>query len=219
MISSILDLPDGSSPRVLVLGAHCDDIEIGCGATLQVLAARFPTMDLRWTVLSAPNERAAETKLAAKLLLPKGVSIRFDLRTFRESYFPYIGAEIKDFVQSIGGEFKPDLIFTHSALDKHQDHRVVSELTNNAFRDQLILEYEVAKYDGDLTSPNVFVPVNAEQLRKKVAALMDAFTSQRSKFWFTEETFVALMRLRGVESRSPSGYAEAFHCRKLRLLA
>jgi LmbE family N-acetylglucosaminyl deacetylase len=176
-------------------------------------------MELRWTVLSAVGERAAETRLAAQLLLPQGVSIQFDLRTFRESYFPYIGAEIKDFIQSIGGQFRPDLVLTHSALDRHQDHRLVSELTSNAFRDQLILEYEVAKYDGDLTSPNVFVPVSAEQLRKKVAALMDAFTSQRSKFWFTEETFVALLRLRGVESHSPSGYAEAFHCRKLRLLA
>ena len=176
-------------------------------------------MELRWTVLSAPAERAAETKRAAELLLPKSVSIQFDLRTFRESYFPYIGAEIKDFVQSIGGQFNPELVLTHWASDKHQDHRLVSELTSNAFRDQLILEYEVAKYDGDLASPNVFVAVDAQQLRKKVATVMDAFASQRSKFWFTEETFVALMRLRGVESRSPSGYAEAFHCRKLRLLA
>lgn len=219
MISSILDLPAGASPRILLLGAHCDDIEIGCGGTLQVLAARFPTMALRWTVLSAPAERAAETRRAAELLLPKSVSIQFDLRSFRESYFPYIGAEIKDFVQSISGQFNPDLVLTHRASDKHQDHRLVSELTSNAFRDQLILEYEIAKYDGDLSSPNVFVPIDAQQLRKKVATIMDAFSSQRSKFWFTEETFVALMRLRGVESRSASGYAEAFHCRKLRLLA
>jgi len=219
MISSILDLPAGASPRILLLAAHCDDIEIGCGGTLQVLAARFPTMQLRWTVLSAPSERAAETKLAAERLLPPSVSIQFDLRTFRESYFPYIGAEIKDAMQTVGGEFGPDLVMTHWALDKHQDHRLVSELTSNAFRDHLILEYEVVKYDGDLASPNVFVPVTPEQVRKKVAIVLDAFASQRSKFWFTEETFLALMRLRGVECRSPSGYAEAFHCRKLRLMA
>jgi LmbE family N-acetylglucosaminyl deacetylase len=219
MIPSLLNLAADSSPRVLLLGAHSDDIEIGCGATLQVLAARFPSLELRWTVLSATGERAAETKRAAKLLLPESVSIQFDLRTFRESYFPYIGAEIKDFVQSLSGQFKPDLIFTHSMADKHQDHRVVSELTSNAYRDHLILEYEVAKYDGDLASPNVFVPASAEQVRKKIGALMEAFRSQSSKFWFTEETFTSLLRLRGVESRSLSGYAEAFHCRKLRLLA
>jgi LmbE family N-acetylglucosaminyl deacetylase len=219
MISSILDLPHDASPRVLLLGAHCDDIEIGCGGTLQVLAARFPTMQLRWTVLSAQGERAAETKLAAERLLPPSVSVQFDLRTFRESYFPYIGAEIKDAIQSVSGEFKPDLVMTHRASDRHQDHRLVSELTSNAFRDQLILEYEVVKYDGDLTSPNVFVPLDREQSRRKVAALLETFASQRAKYWFTEETFVALMRLRGVECRAPSGYAEAFHCRKLRLLA
>jgi LmbE family N-acetylglucosaminyl deacetylase len=213
------ELPTGSQPRILLLAAHCDDIEIGCGATLQLLAARYPAMELRWTVFSAPDERAVETRKAAKLLLPEGVHVEFDLRTFRESYFPYVGAEIKDCMQSISKEFHPDLIFTHSSEDQHQDHRVVSELTRNAYRDHLILEYEVAKYDGDLASPNVFVPVTLEQLSKKVSSLMDAFASQRTKYWFTTETFTSLMRLRGVESRSPSGYAEAFHCRKLRLLA
>ena len=215
-----LTLPVASAPfHILCIGAHCDDIEIGCGATLQVLAARFPSLELHWTVLSATGERAAETKRAARLLLPESVSIQFELQAFRESYFPYVGADIKEFVQGLSGRFEPDLIFTHSMSDRHQDHRVVSELTSNAYRDHLILEYEVAKYDGDLTSPNVFVPAGAEQMRKKVGALMEAFPSQRSKYWFTEETFTSLMRLRGIESRSPSGYAEAFHCRKLRLLA
>jgi LmbE family N-acetylglucosaminyl deacetylase len=219
MIPSLLELAPGASPRILLLGAHCDDIEIGCGATLQVLAARYPAMELRWTVFSTPGERAAETRKAARLLLPDGIPIEFDLRTFRESYFPYIGAEIKDCVQSISREFSPDLIFTHSADDKHQDHRLISELTRNAYRDHLILEYEVSKYDADLSSPNVFVPASREQVNKKVTSLMDAFASQRTKYWFTEDTFTSLMRLRGVESRSPSGYAEAFHCSKLRLLA
>lgn len=219
MTPSFLQLPLGVSPRILLLGAHCDDIEIGCGATLQVLAARYPAMELRWTVFSTPEERAAETRRAAKLLLPADMPIQFDLRTFRESYFPYIGAEIKECMQSISSEFRPDLIFTHFSEDKHQDHRLVSELTRNAYRDHLILEYEVVKYDGDLASPNIFVPVSHEQLTKKVSSLMDAFASQRTKYWFTEETFTSLMRLRGIESQSPSGYAEAFHCRKLRFLA
>jgi LmbE family N-acetylglucosaminyl deacetylase len=219
MIPSFLELPLGVPPRILLVGAHCDDVEIGCGATLQVLAARYPAMELRWTVLSTPDERAEETRTAAKLLLPTSVQIQFDLRTFRESYFPYVGAEIKDCMQSIGREFAPDLIFTHYSEDKHQDHRLVSELTRNAYRDHLILEYEVSKYDGDLASPNVFVPVSHEQLNKKVGSLMDAFASQRTKDWFTADAFTSLMRLRGIESRSPSGYAEAFHCRKLRMLA
>jgi LmbE family N-acetylglucosaminyl deacetylase len=202
-----------------MLGAHCDDIEIGCGATLQVLAELFPAMELRWTVFSAPDERAAETRRAAELLLPNSVSIRFDLLGFRESYFPYIGAEIKECMQSMSAQFSPDLIFTHCGGDKHQDHRTVCELTRNAYRDHLILEYEVAKYDGDLASPNVFVPASLQQLTKKLSTITAAFVSQKGKYWFTEDTFSSLMRLRGVESRSPTGYAEAFHCQKLRLFA
>src|SRR5215471_9728061 len=150
MIASFPEINSGRPPRVLLLGAHSDDIEIGCGGTVQVLAARFPAMELRWTVFSAAGERAAETRRAAELLLPKNASIQFDLRTFRESYFPYLGADIKDFMQSMSSQYSPDLIFTHFADDKHQDHRIVSELTRNAFRDHLILEYEVAKYAGDL---------------------------------------------------------------------
>jgi LmbE family N-acetylglucosaminyl deacetylase len=207
-----------AAPRLLLLGAHSDDIEIGCGGTLQVLAETYPGIQIRWTVFSATGERAAETRRAAELLLPPGAAIRFDIQTFRESYFPYVGAEIKDHVESIKREFSPDLVFTHAANDKHQDHRLISELTRNAYRDHLILEYEVMKYDGDLTSPNVFVPLRPEQVDKKVRALMEAFQSQRKKHWFTTDAFSSLMRLRGVESNSPSGLAEAFHCNKLRFL-
>lgn len=219
MITSLLDIPVGRAPRVLLIGAHCDDIEIGCGATLQVLVSRFPALELRWTVFSAPVERAEETKRAAELLLPAGTKIQFDLHAFRESYFPYVGAEVKDCMQAIAVRFSPDLVLTHFAGDKHQDHRLLSELTANAFRDHLIFEYEIVKYDADLAQPNVFVPVSREQMDRKVAALMGVFSSQTTKYWFTEETFTSLMRLRGIESRSPSGYAEAFHCRKLRMLA
>jgi LmbE family N-acetylglucosaminyl deacetylase len=217
MIASTIALHDGAPKRVLLLGAHSDDIEIGCGATLQALVEKYPGIELRWTVFSSTDERAAETKRAAALLLPRGSAIQFDIRSFRESYFPYIGAEIKDCVESIKREFSPDVIFTHAANDKHQDHRLISELTRNAYRDHLILEFEVMKYDGDLTSPNVFVPVLREQADKKVHALMDSFRSQRHKHWFTADAFMSLMRLRGIEANSPSGFAEAFFCQKLRL--
>jgi LmbE family N-acetylglucosaminyl deacetylase len=219
MTPSLFRFPNGAAPRLLLLGAHSDDIEIGCGATLQVLAAMYPRMELRWTVLSAPGERAAETKHAARLLLGDNVSVQTDLHDFRESYFPYVGVDVKECMDAIGREFNPDIVFTHCEHDKHQDHRIVSELTYNTYRDHLILEYEVMKYDGDLGSPNVFVPVTPQQMETKVHALLTAFRSQSTKYWFTKDTFMALPRLRGVESRSPTGFAEAFYCRKLRLFA
>jgi len=216
MIPSLFALPSDAQPRVLMLGAHCDDVEIGCAGTLQVLATRFPAMSIRWIVLSSPAQRASETKNAAAQILPTGTDLQLEFRAFKESYFPYIGAEIKDCIEAIAKDFRPDVVFTHHTQDRHQDHRLVAELTHNAFRDHVILEYEVVKYDGDLGSPNVFVPVSREQLETKVRGLMSAYESQRTKFWFTEDTFTSLMRLRGVESRSPTGFAEAFHCRKLR---
>ena len=216
MITSLLDFPD--APRILLLGAHCDDIEIGCGATLQVLLAQYPEAQLRWTVFSSSREREAETRRAAELLLPSDTRIEFDIQSFRNSYFPYVGAEVKEHMEAVKRELEPDLIFTHFESDRHQDHRVVSELTRNAYRDHLILEYEVFKYDGDLASPNIFVPVSREQADRKVQSLTEAFVSQRDRHWFTADAFMSLMRLRGIESSSPTRYAEAFHCRKFRLL-
>jgi LmbE family N-acetylglucosaminyl deacetylase len=114
-------------------------------------------------------------------------------------------------------QISPDLIFTHNGKDAHQDHRLISELTWNTFRDHLILEYEIPKYDGDLGQPSVFVPLKAEVSQTKVRYIMDAFQSQRNKRWFEESTFLSLMRLRGMECNAPSGYAEGFYCRKLLL--
>ncbi len=218
MITSLPILPS-TTPRALFLGAHSDDVEIGCGGVLQVLAEKYPGIELRWTVFSATPERAAESRRAIDLLLPRGTNIRADTLGFRESYFPYVGAEIKDSVEAIKREFSPDVVFTHFGEDKHQDHRLISEVTRNAYRDHLILEYEILKYDGDLASPNVFVPLRVDQVEKKVQALLDAFPSQRSKHWFTADAFKAVLRLRGIESNATSGFAEAFHCRKLRWLA
>ena len=218
MITS-LPIFSSNTPRALFLGAHSDDIEIGCGGALQVLTEEYPGVELRWTVFSSTPERAAETRRAIELLLPRGTNVRVDTLGFRESYFPYVGAEIKDSIEGIRREFSPDVVFTHFGEDKHQDHRLVSEVTRNAYRDHLIVEYEILKYDGDLASPNVFVPLRVDQVEKKVQVLLDAFPSQRSKQWFTADAFKAILRLRGIESNAPSGFAEAFHCRKLRWLA
>jgi len=217
MMASLPLVPSGTSPRVLLLGAHCDDIEIGCGGALQAIVRRHPEAELRWVVLSSTPEREAETRRAAERLLPN-VAIRFDIARFRENYFPYIGADVKDYVHAVAQGYAPDLVFTHFVRDKHQDHRTVAELTHNAFRNHLILEYEIVKYDGDLGTPNVFVPLQPEQAEKKIQTVMDAFVSQRTKHWFTADTFRALLRIRGIESNAPSGFAEAFHCTKLRFL-
>ena len=113
------------------------------------------------------------------------------------------------------GDVSPDLILTHWHGDAHQDHRLVSELTWNTFRDHLVIEYEIPKYDGDLGRPNVFVPLERPVCEEKLNLLFAAFESQRAKRWFDRDTFLGLMRLRGMESNSPSGYAEGFHARKL----
>jgi LmbE family N-acetylglucosaminyl deacetylase len=215
MIHTLLELTTSRAPRVLLLGAHCDDIEIGCGGLLQVLSEARRDIEWRWTVMSSTDERAAETRHCARLLLPEGASVEFDVQSFRESYFPYVGAAIKDHIESIKQQFTPDLILTHFEGDRHQDHRIVSELTKNAFRDHLILEYEIVKYDADLLHPSVFVPLTPRHVEQKAAALLEAFASQRDKQWFTGDTFRAILRLRGIEANAPSGFAEAFHCRKL----
>jgi len=217
MIESLIAIENDRKPKILVLGAHSDDIEIGCGATLQVLAQAFPAMVVRWVVFSAKEERKLETISASKMLFPQSVELQHDVQFFRDGFFPYIGAAIKEHFEQLKREFDPDLIFTHYNQDKHQDHRLIAELTKNTFRDHLILEYEVAKYDGDLASPEIFVPLSSEVAEKKIEVLMSSFPSQRKKRWFSAENFYALMRLRGVESNAPHGFAEAFHCKKMRI--
>lgn len=203
--------------RVLCLGAHADDIEIGCGATLLEMVAKGIVGAIDWCVLSAPGERAAEAQRSAEGFLRGVREARFEIKSFRDGFFPYEGAGIKAWFESLKARPVPDLIFTHAESDRHQDHREISQLTWNTFRDHVILEYEIPKWDGDLGAPNAFVPVSEESLARKIALLEAHYGSQRSKAWFDAETFRGLARLRGVECRSPTRFAEAFYARKLAL--
>jgi len=203
--------------NILCLGAHCDDIEIGCGGTILRLLEEHKDLQFHWVVFSSNPTRLAETQAAADRLLAKAGSKKVVIRDFRNGYFPSVWAEVKEYIETIKGEISPDLIFTHYRNDLHQDHRVLNELTWNSFRDHLILEYEIPKYDGDLGTPNLFVPLSTEAWREKVDTLMTCFESEHGKKWFTADTFSSLMRLRGVECNAPSGYAEAFYCRKVTL--
>ncbi len=200
---------------VLFLGAHCDDIEIGCGAAIMRLLDEYPQVHLHWVIFSSDKTRAGETRQAALRLCGADRAPVLTFRTFRNGYFPYIGADVKDAFEEIKATVQPDLIFTHYREDRHQDHRMISDLTWNTFRDHMILEYEIPKYDGDLGRPGFYIPVSEAIAERKVATLMDCFESQRMKHWFAPETIKGLMRLRGVECAAASGYAEAFHVRKI----
>lgn len=204
----------GESATALCLGAHCDDIEIGCGGALQELQRRHPQLRFEWIVFSGDDQREAETRAAARRLL--GEDCRVTVHRFRTSYFPYCGSEIKDAFE-VAKRLEPDLLFTHFLGDRHQDHRLISELTWNSFRSHLIFEYEIPKYEGDLAQPNVYMPLPQAAAARKVGTLMDCFPSQRSHPWFDADLFQGHMRLRGVECNAPSRLAEAFHARKLTL--
>jgi LmbE family N-acetylglucosaminyl deacetylase len=201
--------------RLLCMGAHADDIEIGCGGTILRLLQENPALEVNWVVLSAPGPRAAEARKSASVLLETAGQANVRVADFRETYFPYVGSELKEYVAQLGSELDPDVIFTHWREDLHQDHRVVSELTWNSFRNHLILEYEIPKWDGDLGRPSVFMPLERAVCSRKIDHLLRAFPSQAEKDWFSDETFWGLLRVRGMEARSSSGYAEAFYCRKL----
>jgi LmbE family N-acetylglucosaminyl deacetylase len=202
---------------LLCLGAHSDDIEIGCGGTVLSLLAAYPRTAVRWVVFSAPGRRGTEARRSAARFLRGAARADVDLHEFRDGFFPHERAGIKETFETLKAGPQPDLVLTHYGQDRHQDHRVISELTWNTFRDHWILEYEVPKYDGDLGQPNTFVPLRPAVRRRKVSLLMSGFGSQRSKRWFTPATFEGLMRLRGVESAAADGYAEAFHSRKTTL--
>jgi LmbE family N-acetylglucosaminyl deacetylase len=211
-----LNLERSKSPlRILCLGAHSDDIEIGCGGTLSQLARRKPRPEFRWVVWSAAGSRATEATRGARKFLGAAAEGAVQLHEFRDGYFPMQFGAIKDQFESLARDFRPDVVFTHTRDDRHQDHRVVSDLTWNTFRNQLVLEYEIPKWDGDLGRPNLYVPLTESAAHRKSKALLDVFGTQRSKDWFSEETFLGLLRLRGIESRAPGGYAEAFHARKI----
>lgn len=201
--------------RVLCLGAHADDIEIGCGGTLLRLLEENPGIEIYWSVLSASGIRSAEACESANTLLAKARRANVRVEDYRECYFPYIGDEVKAYFDGLGSEVNPDLVLTHWRGDAHQDHRMVGELTWNTFRSHLIFEYEIPKWDGDMGRPNVFVPLGEDVCKRKVDHLSSAFPSQTGKDWFSSEVFWSVLRIRGMEARSPSGYAEAFYCPKL----
>jgi LmbE family N-acetylglucosaminyl deacetylase len=200
---------------ILCLGAHSDDIEIGCGGTILRLLADYPTCVIHWVVFSAIGVRKEEARRGAELFAGSRHLDWVILKDFRDGFMPFAGSEVKDVFEELKGTVSPDIIFTHRRNDAHQDHRLISELTWNTFRDHFILEYEIPKYDGDMGQPGVFVPLEAGICQNKIRNLMEAFQSQRTKRWFEESTFLALMRLRGMECNAPSGHAEAFYCHKL----
>ena len=207
--------PNGASPfKILCLGSHSDDIEIGCGGTLLRLLSCHQNLEIVWVVFSSSKEREREARNSAELFLGLAKQKEIIVNDFRDGFFPFEGAKIKDLFEGLK-KVSPDLVLTHNRKDSHQDHRLIAELTWNTFRDHLILEYEIPKYDGDMGQPSVFVPLEVEICQKKVRHIMDAFESQRHKRWFQQETFLSLMRLRGMECNAPSGFAEAFYCRKL----
>lgn len=210
-------LNHGKPIQILALGAHSDDIEIGAGgAILQWIATRAE-VHVHWCVLSTNTARAAEAETSAIDFLKGAASSRIELESFRDGYFPYDGAKLKDWFEGLRRRVDPDLILTHRAGDAHQDHREVSQITWNTFRNHQILEYEIPKWDGDFCQPNIYVPLDAAVLDRKVALLMQHFATQRSKDWFDAETFRGLARLRGIECRAPTSHAEGFMMRKARL--
>jgi LmbE family N-acetylglucosaminyl deacetylase len=215
MISLNLGGSSTETRQVLCLGCHSDDIEIGCGGTILRLAMEHPEWVFHWVVFSAIGPRAAEAREAATRFLDQSRLNGPILHTFRDGFMPFAGAEIKAVFEALKNSVAPDLIFTHSRGDAHQDHRTIAEMTWNTFRNHFVLEYEIPKYDGDMGRPSVFVPLSTDLAQKKVRLIMDTFKSQHGKHWFQPETFQSLMRLRGMECNAPSGYAEAFYCRKL----
>jgi LmbE family N-acetylglucosaminyl deacetylase len=215
MIPLILERGAKGALQILCLGCHSDDIEIGCGGAILRLAGEHPDCMFHWIVFSAIGARATEAQLAATQFVDPSRLKGPILKTFPDGFMPFAGADIKTFFEELKQVVSPDLIFTHNRKDAHQDHRLISDLTWNTFRNHLILEYEIPKYDGDMGQPSVFVPLPSEVCEKKVRLIMDTFQSQSDKHWFQRETFLSLMRLRGMECNAPSGYAEAFYGRKL----
>ena len=200
---------------ILCLGCHADDIEIGCGGTLLRLIEQHPEAEVTWIVLSADGVRKAEAHDSAERFLSDAASQNIIVRDFRDRFFPQQAEQIKDFLHGVSREVSPDVVFTHRLEDRHQDHRLIAELTWQAFRNHLVMEYEIPKYEGDLGQPNVYVPLSEEICDRKIETIYTAFASQQDKPWFTRDTFRALLRLRGIECHSPSRFAEGLYCRKL----
>lgn len=217
MIELGLGTSDGPADlRVLFIGAHSDDIEIGCGGTVLRLVRERPEISIHWVVLAADGEREAEAHRSAARFLQGAKDIHVAVHSFRDGFLPYEGYHVKEVFEDLK-DVRPDVVFTHRSEDRHQDHRLLSELTWNTFRNQLVLEYEIPKYDADLGSPNVFVELEEDIVQLKIEFLVQEFGTQKSKHWFAPDTFRGLMRLRGVEGAIESGSAEGFYVRKVRL--
>jgi len=200
--------------KILCLGAHSDDIEIGCGGTILRLLSEYNNAEVLWVVLGSSGRRDGEATASANKFLSGAKKKKIFIENFKDGFFPYAGGEIKNFFEKLKKRVSPDIIFTHYRQDLHQDHRLVSELTWNTYREHLILEYEIIKYDGDLGIPNFFVHLNERICTRKVDILVESFKTQTGRDWFTPDTFFAVLRIRGVESRAPEKYAEGFYCRK-----
>ena len=215
-MSALLLKPAKPPARILCLGAHADDIEIGCGGTLIKLLSSRPDLHLHWVVLSGNDERAAEARSAAQRIVKDGSNTTVEIKQFRDAHFEYAEAvALKAYFHQLSKTVNPDLVFSHRRGDAHQDHRFVGELTWQHFRSQMILEYEIPKYEGDLGQPSVYVELDEKTAFEKVDTIVTEFPSQHEKPWFTASTFEALARIRGIECNAPSGLAEAFHCRKM----
>jgi LmbE family N-acetylglucosaminyl deacetylase len=217
MLKLALGSPAQPLRRILCLGAHCDDIEIGCGGTVLRLLESHDDCEVYWLVFTSTPERKREAEQAADLFLNRAKTKRVIVRDYRDGFLPYAGNAVKDEFESLKSEFAPDLILTHQRNDLHQDHRLICELTWNTFRNHLILEYEIPKYDGDFGSPNLFVELDERLVESKLDRLFRAFKSQDGKHWFTKDFFSSVMRLRGVEANSHTRFAEAFYTRKVSL--
>lgn len=217
MLTFVPEISPGRPLKLLCLGAHSDDIEIGCAGTLLSWAGASMPLEVTWAVFTGSGEREREARQSARALLRRVPSLRMVFGGFTDGRLPSQADAAKDFCEQIRAEVSPDIVLTHRLEDRHQDHRLIGELTWNTWRDHSILEYEIPKYEGDLGRPNVYVPLSESILRRKCTHLMRHFGTQRSKSWFLPETFESMARLRGLECRAPSGFAEAFHARKIQL--
>jgi len=201
--------------KILCVGAHSDDIEIGCGGTILRTLSEHHSVEVLWVVFSAGGARKKEAITSAGKFLADAKKKTIIVNNYKMSYFPYSGEKIKNYFETLKKKISPDIIFTHYRQDLHQDHQLISDLTWNTFRDHLILEYEIPKYDGDIGCPNFFVPISSSICRQKIDFIIGCFRSQSLKQWFSRETFQSMLRLRGIESNAPDKYAEAFYCRKI----
>jgi LmbE family N-acetylglucosaminyl deacetylase len=215
MLKITLEKRNGRCPRVLCLGAHCDDIEIGCGGTIMNLVEEYEDIEFYWVVFCSTQEREKESYKSFEIFLNKVLKKNINIMNFKDGFLPYQADRVKDVFENLKKVFVPDIVLTHYRDDRHQDHRVISDLTWNTYRDHLIFEYEIPKYDGDFGTPNFFVELNESTCQKKIDNILHAYKSQKEKHWFTADIFLATARLRGMEACAKSKFAEAFYCRKI----